>query len=122
MQRDVMQNDDLDRILATNEEMLPSSGFADSVMQAVRQEAATPPPIQFPWRQAIPGMSAVVAAFASIALAFVHFLRAPAVTVDYFAILSPLKQVVEAAVHFGVGWIAFALLLSLASVALSMRI
>ena len=47
-------NDEFDRIMS-EEEILPSSGFAVSVMEAVRREAAAPPPIPFPWKRALPG-------------------------------------------------------------------
>jgi hypothetical protein len=47
-------NDEFDRIMS-EEEILPSSGFAASVMDAVRREAAAPPPIPFPWKRALPG-------------------------------------------------------------------
>jgi hypothetical protein len=49
----------LDRILASDQELAPSSGFAVAVMDRVRQEAAVPEPIQFPWRRALPGMIVV---------------------------------------------------------------
>ncbi len=48
-----MKNE-FDRIMS-EEEILPSSGFAASVMDAVRREAAAPPPIPFPWKRALPG-------------------------------------------------------------------
>ena len=47
--------DEFDRIMS-EEEILPSSGFATSVMDAVRREALAPPPIPFPWKRALPGM------------------------------------------------------------------
>jgi hypothetical protein len=47
-------NDEFDRIMS-EDEILPSSGFAASVMEAVRREAAAPPPIPFPWKRALPG-------------------------------------------------------------------
>lgn len=51
-----MRNEDeFDRIMS-EEEILPSSGFAASVMEAVRREAAAPPPIPFPWKRALPGI------------------------------------------------------------------
>ena len=49
----------LDRILASEEELAPSSGFAAAVMDRVRQEAAVPEPIPFPWKRALPGMIVV---------------------------------------------------------------
>jgi hypothetical protein len=48
--------DEIDRVLSREDEILPSSGFAVSVMDAVRREAATPPPIPFPWKLALPGL------------------------------------------------------------------
>jgi hypothetical protein len=49
----------LDRILGAEEELAPSSGFASAVMGRVREEAAAPKPIPFPWKRVVPG--AVVA-------------------------------------------------------------
>jgi hypothetical protein len=48
--------DNLDNILASEPELVPSSGFLASVMESVTEEAAAPPPIPFPWKRAIPGM------------------------------------------------------------------
>ncbi|MGO9317911.1 MAG: hypothetical protein ACLPXT_06990 [Terracidiphilus sp.] len=45
---------EIDHILAGEEELMPSSGFVASVMEQVRQEAAMPEPIPFPWKMAIP--------------------------------------------------------------------
>lgn len=59
-----MRDDELDRILSEGE-ILPSSGFTASVMDAVRREAAAPPPIPFPWKRAFPGL---VAASLTLAL------------------------------------------------------
>ena len=52
--KDDPNDDDLDRILSETE-ILPSSGFAASVMAAVRREAEAPPPIPFPWKRFVPG-------------------------------------------------------------------
>jgi hypothetical protein len=118
----MMHGDDLDRILASDEELVPSSDFAIAVMDAVRREAAAPPPIPFPWRRAIPGIAAVVAILASIAAGLVQFLRTPFSAADPSAMFSSLKQLIDPAVHYGVGWIAIALLLSLSAAALSTRL
>ncbi|HSS50049.1 MAG TPA: hypothetical protein VLX28_14020, partial [Thermoanaerobaculia bacterium] len=53
--------DDLDRILASEEPLLPSSGFAASVMEQVRETAAAPPPLPFPWLRFLLGLAAVSA-------------------------------------------------------------
>jgi len=45
---------EISHILATEEELLPSSGFVSEVMERVRQEAALPEPNPFPWMKAIP--------------------------------------------------------------------
>jgi hypothetical protein len=45
---------EISHILAGEDELLPSSGFAASVMDRVRQEAALPAPLPFPWMRAIP--------------------------------------------------------------------
>lgn len=44
----------LDRILMSDEELMPSSGFAAAVMERVRKEAAAPAPLAFPWKRALP--------------------------------------------------------------------
>ena len=51
-----MNDDMLDRILAAEEELIPSSGFAASVMNRIYQEAAAPQPIPFPWKRAVFGI------------------------------------------------------------------
>jgi len=48
--------DAIDPILATDEEIVASSGFVAAAMERVRQEAATPAPIPFPWKRAVPGI------------------------------------------------------------------
>jgi uncharacterized membrane protein len=51
--------DDLDRILASEETLLPSSGFAASVMEQVLETATLPPPLPFPWKRFLLGLAAV---------------------------------------------------------------
>jgi hypothetical protein len=63
---------EIDRLLATKEELLPSSGFLASVMERVQQEAALPPPIPFPWKLAVPGILLAAAAFAWGTFELVH--------------------------------------------------
>jgi hypothetical protein len=62
----LMEDDDLDLILASDEILLPSSGFAAAVMDAVRRETAAPAPIPFPWRRALPGLIVSVIVIVSI--------------------------------------------------------
>ncbi len=49
--------DDLDRILANDPVIRPTDGFTAGVMQAVLEEVAVPPPIEFPWARFLPGFS-----------------------------------------------------------------
>jgi hypothetical protein len=60
-----MDFDEIDRALGGEEKIVPSSGFAASVMEAVRREATELPPIAFPWGRALPGIFA--AGFAVVA-------------------------------------------------------
>ena len=58
-----MKDELLDRILAGEEELKPSSGFAESVMAQVMEESAAPPPIPFPWKRMLPGFVLALAVF-----------------------------------------------------------
>ena len=60
------QPEQLDRILAHEDALVPSSGFAASVMDAIQEQAAEPAPIPFPWKLALPGIAALVAAIVII--------------------------------------------------------
>jgi hypothetical protein len=51
-----MKQENLDRILSTEEELAASSGFVASVMERVRDEAAAPQPIPFPWKRIVPAV------------------------------------------------------------------
>lgn len=56
---------DIARALASeHEHLVPSSGFAASVMAAIAHEASAPAPIPFPWKRALPGFAAVTVALA----------------------------------------------------------
>jgi len=121
-----MTREALDRILASEDQIVPSSGFAASVMDAVRREAATPPPIPFPWRRALPGFGLCVVALAALLVAG-FMLRAPAsvpaapATASYS--LAQMFAAARVAIEKadGAGWIALALLLTLASIFFSFR-
>jgi hypothetical protein len=116
-----VKQEDFDRMLSTQEELIPSSGFVDGVMDAIEYAASTPPPIPFPWRHALPGLAAWLIALVSfIYLAFAQSdaisTRAalPGTAPMLAAIIAGLKAVDG-------GWIAVALLTSAAAVFFSMR-
>jgi hypothetical protein len=52
--------ENLDRILRAEEDLAPSSGFVSAVMERVREEAAAPKPIPFPWKRVVPGAAVAV--------------------------------------------------------------
>jgi hypothetical protein len=120
-----MTRNDLDRILSAEDQIVPSSGFATSVMDAVRREAATPPPIPFPWKRALPGFLLGVVVIVGLFVAeLLH--RTPESSAPAPAAFSP-SQILSAAriaeLHAdSLGWIAFALLLTLASVIFALRV
>ena len=62
----------IDHILATEEHLIPTSGFLASVMERVREEATAPPPIPFPWKRAIPGILLAVVVFGGGAIELVR--------------------------------------------------
>jgi len=118
-------NDEIDRILSREDEILPSSGFAASVMEAVRREAAVPPPIPFPWKRALP--CAVMAAVA-LALTSWVFVRALAQlsrgsgNAHSAEMLTSVLPIVRTAITPAIGWTVAALALALVSVAFSLRL
>jgi hypothetical protein len=117
---------EINSILSREDEILPSSGFATSVMDAVRREATTPAPIPFPWKRALPGL--VVGAFA-IALVLVAGIMAVAqagkATAPQVSMSSP--SVAPLLFHGGgiesaATWTVLALLVAFVSVKLSVRL
>lgn len=74
-----MSPDEIERLLTAEELIEPSPSFAAAVMAAVREEAAAPAPIAFPWRRALPGLLLATAGLvAMIVLLAGAFLSAPA--------------------------------------------
>jgi hypothetical protein len=129
-----MKDDQLDRIFSGDQDLVPSSGFARNVMDAVRREASSPAPIPFPWKRALPGLVLCVLALAATCVeAFLRSgtQRLPATpgpsiwSATWTALwtgLSNLVGLLRAANAGGLGWIVLALLLTLASIMLSLRL
>jgi hypothetical protein len=121
-----MSHDEIDRILSHEEELLPSSGFAASVMDAVFREAAVPPPIPFPWKRALPGLAVagltlvlVVLVFAAEATRWGREATSAQVSVAWMSRLAPI---IMATTTPTVGWTLLALAFTLASVMFSLRL
>lgn len=123
-----MIHDELDRILSNEEEILPSSGFAASVMEAVRREASAPPAIPFPWLRALPGIIVagltLVFVVVQVVSQLVRPFSTPQAPVGMPAWLAPSlwASILKSPICLATIWVALALLASLASLMLSMRL
>jgi hypothetical protein len=107
-----MRPEDIDLILTRDDNIVPSSGFTASVMDAVTREANTPPPIPFPWKRALPGLAWCLA----VSISF--FITGPGTNYSP----PPANAVLDLSKLLGgVGWITAALVVSLVSVTLSIR-
>jgi hypothetical protein len=113
-----MTNQRIDEILAVERELVPSSGFLSSVMERVREEAAAPPPIAFPWKRFVPGMLVTAGVMGWGAVELIRFvgprlnelkLAPPHIGP---AMIQPLEQA---------GWVVTALAISLVSWMISQR-
>jgi hypothetical protein len=109
----------IDHILASEELLIPSSGFLASVMERVHEEATAPPPIPFPWKRAIPGMVLAAGVFGWGAFELVRY-GLPAV--GSIALAPPHLSAAVARPLEQVGWVALALGMSLLSWLLSRRL
>ena len=110
---------EIERILAGEEPLIPSSGFLASVMERVQEDAVAPPPIPFPWKRAVPGILLASGVFGWAAVLLIRLeLRDPAsLTFTLPRLPATLAGPAEQA-----GWIALALGASYASWLLSRRL
>lgn len=117
-----MERDNLDRWLSNDEVLVPSSGFAAGVMDAVRREASAPPPMAFPWTRALPGMVATALALAATVVSAVLAFNAPPRDLSDGPVGTLLMLIVKVAKSPELVWIAFAAILTVVPVMLSMRL
>lgn len=125
-------NDDseIDRVLSREDEILPSSGFTISVMDAVRSEATAPLPIPFPWKRVLPGLLVVCAALALIlgavvkAIAQLDRTKLGSIAAPHFSTSLPsaMPTIFKGGIESAAIWTALALLMAFISVKLSMRL
>jgi hypothetical protein len=108
-----MRDDEMDRILRGEEDVLPSPAFHASVMRAVHREAKAPPPIPVPWRRAWPALAAGI---------FVLALSPVLLVQSGAANPGALDATLRAAAGFGGPWVAVALLATAGSFLLSRRL
>ena len=119
IEQKTMERSAMDAILASEEPIVPSSGFLAAVMERVQDEAKAPAPIPFPWKRAVPGLALVAGVFGWGAVELVRMgiaagheaaITAPHLSVD---LVLPLQQA---------GWVALGLGLSAASWLLARRL
>ena len=117
------KTNNLDGILGAEEELSPSSGFVSAVMERVREEAAAPKPIPFPWKRVGPG---AVVALGGVAWIGVEAVRQGMRTgVPDLRVLSVLPSHLPpnmTGTLEDAGWVAAALGMSLLSWLLARRI
>ena len=119
------EEEEMNRLLSRDDEILPSSGFAASVMQAVRREAAAPPPIPFPWKRALPGVVVAGLVLARILVVGIsdisRLISASASPQPSTSSPSILPFLLPRTMESPVGWIVLGLLIAFLSTKLSMR-
>jgi hypothetical protein len=108
-----MKDEEIDRILGGEDEVIPSSGFHASVMEAIHREATAPLPIPFPWKRAWPAFAAAAVA---LALSLVLVAQSGAAGSPVFDALLP------AARSAGAPWIALSALVTAGSLLFSRRL
>jgi hypothetical protein len=93
------------------------------VIYAVRREASAPPPIPFPWKRALPALVAGALALIALTAAVVHSAgdKASAASAQP-SFMSTLARAVDVANMYGIGWIVLAVLVTLTSLAFSIRL
>lgn len=107
-----MRPEELDRLLSEEPDIVPSSGFVASVMEAVTAEA-TASPLRFPWKRAWP----LAAGFAALALWLAILQFRPEVTTG-----PDLYAWFEIVVPMATGWVAGGLLMAVVITAWSLRL
>ncbi len=114
--------DPIDELLAhdaATDAIVPSSGFSEAVMSAVKQSRTMPPPIPFPWRRVLPWLAAAVIL---IALGAAGVVRIP-IGGDDFTITTPafVQDVLRRLNQSDTVSVAGGLLLALASSLFALR-
>ena len=120
---DGIERSAMDAILASEEAIVPSSGFLSAVMERVQEEAHVPAPIPFPWKRAVPGLALAAGVFGwgAVELVWMGVVAAQqsAMTAPHLSsglsagAVLPLQQA---------GWIALGLGVSVASWLLARRL
>ena len=100
------------RILSAEEELVPSSGFLAATMERVRDEAAIPKPIPFPWLRALPG---IVLAVAVLGWCGFELARVVLAHPREISLMQPHMATAAVSALEPAGWVAVALAVSMFS-------
>jgi hypothetical protein len=114
-----MKHDSIETILATEEELIPSSGFLSSVMERIQEEAVAPAPIPFPWKRIFPGLVLIAAV---LGWGIFELIRHGMPAMDTASVALPPLPAVAPQPLQQAGWVALALGVSLLSWLLSRRL
>ena len=114
-----MNPQEFDRIMSRDEEIEPEPGFLHSVMTAVRNDAAIPPRIRFPWLCVLPQLLVWCIALAWAVTDSIPLRdRMPGVPSAIGSWGISIEPILKRADAFGAGWI----LLALASTAVCLMV
>jgi hypothetical protein len=113
--------DELDHVLAHEDDVVPSSGFTDAVMDAVRAAKAAPPPIPFPWTRALLSLGAVAVALVVSAIGIIRVADGSGVGGWSFAVPPVIHATIQSATTPEFFWTMAALVLAMVSIAGAMR-
>lgn len=114
---DKPEMDAIGRILAADEALVPSSGFAPAVMERVHEESRVPAPIPFPWKRAIPGMVLAAGVFGWGAAEMIGHAAAMTVSLITLHLSDAATSGLEST-----GWVAMAMAVSIVAWRFSSRI
>ena len=101
----MMKPENLERVLADEPDIVPSSGFVASVMESITAEA-TAPPLSFPWTRAWP----LAAGFAALLLWLAFLQAGPQPGTEGPDLYAWFKMIVPMAT----GWVAAGLVMTVA--------
>jgi hypothetical protein len=122
-----MTDQELDGILEEDRQVQASAKFTARVMRAVREEAATPPPLPFPWLCMLPLLLCWGLTVAAMVAAVWFGAGAPAEPAPRFHLdgwgpIAAVVQIVSSVRWVEAGWITLALVLTLVSVGYPLRL
>jgi hypothetical protein len=113
--------DELDHLLANEDDVVPSSGFTQSVMDAVRAAKAAPPPIPFPWTRALLSLGAVAVTLVGAVIGVIRVASRSAAEGSSFVVPPVVHATVQSATTPEFIWTMTALALAMASIVGAMR-